>query len=56
MPMPVTVRIMQGGYGQPTITLERQGWTPQVGETYQVTVTRGAMAPITYDVSPVNCP
>ena len=42
MPMPVTVRIMQGGYGQPTITLERQGWTPQVGETYQVTVTRGA--------------
>lgn len=56
MAMPVSVRHMAGGYGQPTLTLERQGWAPQVGETYQVTVTRPTATPITYDVSPVNCP
>ncbi len=51
----VNVRVMQGGYGQPAITLERQGWAPVVGETYKVTVT-GPSTMITYDVSPVSCP
>ena len=55
-PMAISVRVMQGGYGQPAITLERQGWSPAVGETYKVTVTGTSMAPISYDVSPVNCP
>ena len=55
-PMAINVRVMQGGYGQPAITLERQGWSPAVGETYRVTVSGPTTPAITYDVSPVNCP
>ena len=55
-PMAISMKVMQGGYGQPTITLERQGWNPAVGETYKVTVTGTTMGTLTYDVSPVNCP
>lgn len=55
-PMTVTVSVMQGGYGQPAITLGRVGWTPAVGETYQVHVTGTNMPAIDYDVTPVNCP
>lgn len=54
--MPVSVRVMQGGYGQPAITLERSGWTPAVGQTYRVVVTGNSMAPIEYEVTPVSCP
>jgi hypothetical protein len=54
--MPVTVQLMQGGYGQPTITLSRSGWNPAVGQTYHVVVTANAMQTIEYDVTPVTCP
>ena len=54
--MPVTVQVMQGGYGQPAITLNRSGWAPAVGQTYRVVVTGTSMAPISYEVTPVSCP
>ncbi len=54
LPLAVTMRVMQGGYGQPAITLERQGWTPAVGQTYRVSVS--GPNPVTYEVTPVTCP
>lgn len=56
MELKVNVAVMQGGYGQPAVTLDRQGWTPAVGETYRVHVERSGAAPIDYEVSPVDCP
>ena len=52
----VNVLVMQGGYGQPAITLNRQGWQPAVGQTYKVHVERLSLPAIDYDITPVDCP
>jgi hypothetical protein len=44
------------GYGSYNVTAFRQrGWVPAVGQTYQVTVTGVAGAPISYEVKPADC-
>ncbi|MHB8872705.1 MAG: CAP domain-containing protein [Myxococcaceae bacterium] len=52
----VTVLVMNGSYGETAITLGRQGWTPQAGQSYRVQVTATGMTPIDYEVKPVSCP
>lgn len=55
-PMPVTTSVLGQGYGSMyAIKFVPQGWAPQAGHTYDVTLT-GLIAPITYSVEFVDCP
>lgn len=49
--------ILQGGYGQPTVAVVRDGWTPVAGETYHVRLAgTGGLGVVEYDVKPTDCP
>lgn len=52
-PLDVKVQTLQQGYGQEAISWSPQGWTPEVGKTYRVTVK--ANSEVVYDVKPVAC-
>lgn len=56
MAMPIRFSVLSGSYGQAAAAIIRDGWNPQPGETYRVTVTgTGGAGTITYDVKPVTC-
>lgn len=53
--MPVTVAVLQGGYGSSyAIRFNPQGWTSQAGHSYAVSVT-GISQPISYTVDVLAC-
>jgi hypothetical protein len=53
----VTYNTLPSGYGQPAIGFSPNGWVPQDGETYEVTVSNlGGGQQVVYQVKPVNCP
>jgi hypothetical protein len=52
----VTVNSLPYGYGEPAFYLQRNGWAPAVGETYQVHLEGTGMSAIDYVVMPVTCP
>ena len=54
-PLAVTVMQLSQGYGPDCISWVPQGWSPQVGKTYRVTISGVSGGPIVYDVKPVNC-
>lgn len=54
--LPITVQWMEGSYGESTISLLRDGWSPEAGQVYRVTLRPPEGTPVVYDVNPVNCP
>lgn len=55
--MPMTKTALPAGYGAyATVAFQPDGWVPEAGQTYQVSVAGVTAAPITYEVKPVNCP
>ena len=54
-PLPVQTWALDGGYGgSEALAFRPEGWSPQADNTYTVTI-QGVAAPITYDVTFVNC-
>jgi hypothetical protein len=53
---PITLVALEQCCADDAISFYPKGWTPKVGEVYRVTVNTMVMAPITYEVSPVDCP
>ncbi len=57
MVMPTTITALIGNYGGSSgLYLERDGWQPTAGETYQVEVGGDGAQPFRYAISPVDCP
>ncbi len=55
-PLPVEVRRLRLGAGQPGVSWVPMGWTVQVNTTYRVTVSGvGPTGVVSYDVTPVDC-
>ncbi len=52
-PLAVQILPLSQGYGEEAISWVPQGWQPQAGKTYRVTVE--AAATVTYDVKPAAC-
>lgn len=55
-PLAVSVQTLSQGYGQDCISWTPQGWTPEAGKTYRVTVSGLGGGDVVYDVKPVACP
>lgn len=55
MPLAVTIMKLNQGYAQDTISWLPNGWQPQAGKTYRVTVSGLAGGDVVYDVKPVDC-
>jgi hypothetical protein len=54
-PLAVTVQPLSQGYGQECISWWPNGWSPQAGMTYRVTVGGLTGGNVSYDVKPVSC-
>lgn len=54
-PLDVKVMNLSQGYAKEAISWIPQGWQPQAGKTYRVTVTGLATGDVVYDVKPVAC-
>lgn len=51
------LEILNGSYGQPSVALFREGWSPVAGETYHVRLSgSGGLGLVEYDVKPTDCP
>lgn len=51
----VTIQKLQQGFGENAISWLPSGWTPEVGQTYRVTVSGLQMGDVTYEVKPISC-
>lgn len=56
LPLDVKMLPLSQGYGEECTSWVPQGWQPQAGKTYRVTVTGVSGGDIVYDVKPVTCP
>lgn len=54
-PLPITVKKLQQGFGVEAVSWTREGWEPEVGKTYRVTVAGLVAGDVTYDVMPIDC-
>ena len=54
-PLAVKVQKLQQGYGQEAISWTPQGWQPEAGKTYRVTVGGLGSGEVSYEVKPVGC-
>ena len=55
MTLPVTTRQTGGGGPPNSLVIVPDGWTPQAGQTYRVTVDGLSVGEITYEVTLVEC-
>jgi hypothetical protein len=55
-PLAVNIQKLSQGYGENCISWTPNGWAPEVGTTYRVTVSGLAEGNIVYEVTPVDCP
>ncbi|MEZ4293382.1 MAG: CAP domain-containing protein [Polyangiaceae bacterium] len=54
-PLDVKVQKLNQGYGEDSVSWNPQGWQPEAGKTYRVTVSGLTGGDITYDVKPLAC-
>ncbi len=52
----VSTYLPPSGYGQPAIAFSPNGWSPQAGEVYEVTISDSSGPLVVYQVKPVSCP
>lgn len=55
-PLPISVHMLNQGYGQTAVSWNPNGWSAEADKTYRVTVTGLSGGDVTYDVKPVSCP